>query len=102
MEMIVQKKTDVMTGRINLKVFPEILELVDLEAARLRREGMRFGERKAKSAIVIMAAIEEFLSLPEEIRDKLYISRLADYEKRLTEPVKRTFQNLPNPPSVSN
>lgn len=41
MEMIVQKKTDVMTGRINLKVFPEILELVDLEAARLRREGTR-------------------------------------------------------------
>lgn len=102
MRMLVQKKTEVMTGRINLKVFPEILELVDLEAARLRREGLRFGERKAKSAVVIMTAIEEFLSLPQDIRDKLYIKRLSDYEKRLSEPVKRTFQNLPNPPSVSN
>lgn len=102
MEIILQKKTDVMTGRINLKVFPEIVEKVDIEASRLRREGLRFGDRKAKSAVVIMAAIEEFLSLPEEIRDKLYLKRLAEYERRLTEPVKRTFEPLPNPPAATN
>lgn len=97
-----QKKTDVMTGRINLKVFPEVVEKVDIEASRLRREGLRFGDRKAKSAVVIMAAIEEFLSLPEEIRDKLYLKRLADYERRLAEPVKRTFENPPKPPADPN
>jgi hypothetical protein len=94
-----QKKTDVMTGRINLKVFPEIVEKVDIEASRLRREGLRFGDRKAKSAVVIMAAIEEFLSLPEEIRDKLYLKRLADYERRLAEPVKRAFETPQKPPA---
>lgn len=80
-----------MTGRINLKVFPEIVELVDIESSRLRREGLRFGERKAKSTIVIMTAIEEFLSLPEEIRNKLYLSRIAKYENCLNKPVTRIF-----------
>jgi hypothetical protein len=101
MEITLHKKTSVMTGRINLKVFPEIIDKVDIEASRLRREGLRFGERKAKSAVVIMAAIEEFLMLPEDIRNKLYLKRIAEYERRLAEPVTRTFDPLPSPPSTT-
>lgn len=88
-----EKKTQVMTGRISLKVFPEILEAVDIEASRIRKEGLRFGQRKAKSAIVIMAAIEEFLAMPEETRNEIYIKRVARYESLLSQPCNRIFNS---------
>lgn len=93
-------KQDAMSGRISLRVFPEICDMIDLESMRLRREGLRFGERKAKQAVVVMAAIEEFLSLPEEIRNKLYLKRIDEYEKRLLEPKAPALGRLPNPPSA--
>jgi sugar lactone lactonase YvrE len=54
--------------------------------------------RKAKQAVVIMVAVEEFLSIPEEIRDKLYQKRVEQYEKRLAHPAPKSF-GLPNTPS---
>jgi hypothetical protein len=88
------KKTDAMIGRLNLKTFPEIVESVGVESSRLRKEGLKFGQRQAKQAIVVMTAIEEFLAMPEEIRDKLYLKRIQDYEKRLETPRKRKFESV--------
>lgn len=87
------KKADAMVGRLNIKTFPEIVELVGVESSRLRKEGLKFGERQAKQAIVVMSAIEEFLALPEDVRDKLYMKRIKDYEKRLEAPPKRKFDS---------
>jgi hypothetical protein len=95
----VMSKQDALSGRVSLRVFPEICDLIDMESIRLRRAGVTFGGRKAKQAVVIMAAVEEFLSIPEEIRNKLYEKRVEQYEKRLAEPAPKLFA-LPNPPSA--
>jgi hypothetical protein len=86
-----ETKAEAMTARLNLKTFPEIVELVGIESSRLRKEGLKFGQRQAKQAIVVMTAIDEFMSLTEDARDKIYLKRMADYEKRLQKPHKRKF-----------
>ena len=94
-------KQDAMTGRLSLRVFPEIVDAVDFETMRLRREGLKFGERKAKQTVIIMTAIEEFLSLPEEVRNKLYLKRIDQYEKRLTAPQPQAFAAMQKPATSS-
>ena len=98
MVMNSMSKHDALSGRVSLRVFPEINDLIDFESIRLRRAGLTFAGRKAKQAVVIMVAVEEFLSIPEEIRDKLYQKRVGQYEKRLAHPAPKSF-GLPNTPS---
>lgn len=94
-------KQDALTGRLSLRVFPEIMDAVDLETMRLRREGLRFDKRKAKQTVIVMTAIEEFLSLPEDVRNKLYLKRVAEYEKKLLKPQSPGF-GVPGSAIASN
>ena len=63
----------------------------------------RFGRTLGRDEIgdelkELALAIEEFLSIPEEIRDKLYQKRVEQYEKRLAHHAPKSF-GLPNTPS---
>ena len=71
-------KSDVLSARMDLRVAPQILADLDMEISRLRMTDQMFGNRRPRHAAIVMAAIKEFLTLPELKRDQAYSQWFAE------------------------
>lgn len=74
-------KLDNLSGRLQLRVLPEILSDLDYEQARLRNSGFMFGNRKPKHAAIVMTALKAFLTLTPSQRDEFYEKFLPQFEE---------------------
>jgi len=71
-------KVDLLTARLECRVAPAVLALVDSEIGRLRTSDFMFGNRKPKQAAIVMTAIKAFMSLPADEKDKYYEKYLSE------------------------
>jgi hypothetical protein len=75
-------KNESLTARLECRVAPEILALVDVEIGRLRTQPLMFGNRKPKQAAIVMTAIKAFMDLPADQKDQFYAKFLPELEGR--------------------
>lgn len=79
-------KFDNLSGRLQLRVLPEILSDLDYEQARLRNSGFMFGNRRPKHAAIVMTAIKAFMALTPNQRDEYYEKFLPLFEETVQNP----------------
>lgn len=69
-----------LTARLEIRVAPSVLSLMDQEIGRLRQSPLMFGNRKPKQAAIVMSAIKAFMELPPAERDGFYNRFLPEFE----------------------
>jgi hypothetical protein len=77
-------KQAALSARLEIRVAPSVLALVDQEIGRLRSSDLMFGNRKPKQAAIVMTAIKAFMSMPEEDRDEFYDRFLPELDPAST------------------
>jgi len=65
-------KLDTLSGRLQIRVLPQLLSEMDSEQGRLRTRSYMFGNRRPKQAAIVMTALKAFLDLTPGQRDALY------------------------------
>lgn len=73
-------KLDTLSGRLQIRVLPELLSELDSEQGRLRTRTYMFGNRRPKQAAIVMTALRAFLDLTPGQRDALYEKHLPALE----------------------
>lgn len=73
-------KLDTLSGRLQVRVLPELLSELDSEQGRLRTKSFMFGNRRPKQAAIVMTALKAFLELTPAQRDSLYEKHLPKLE----------------------
>lgn len=73
-------KVDALSGRLQIRVLPQLLSEVDSEQGRLRTRSYMFGNRRPKQAAIVMTALKAFLALSPNQRDELYERYLPELE----------------------
>lgn len=73
-------KVDTLSGRLQIRVLPQLLSDVDSEQGRLRTRTYMFGNRRPKQAAIVMTALRAFLDLTPGQRDALYERYLPELE----------------------
>lgn len=73
-------KLESLSGRLQIRVLPQLLSDVDSEQGRLRTRNYMFGNRRPKQAAIVMTALKAFLALTPGQRDALYERYLPELE----------------------